>query len=134
VLEHQLDIHFFLRKIVGLVSDDGYLAIAVPPRKPFIVSGHVNLFNPGLLLYRLVLAGLDCSMAKVFQYDGNICVLLSKKEIVCPPLNYDIGDLGALSAFFPFEVNEGFNGDIMNANLSDEERLFVYSDQKGGGY
>ena len=128
VLEHQLDIDVFLRKIISLVADGGYLAIAVPPRKPFIVSGHVNLFNPGLLVYRLILAGLDCSRAKLFQYDGNICVLLQKREIVCPPLNYDLGDIETLAAFFPFEASEGFNGDLMYANLADEDLLFVYSD------
>lgn len=127
VLEHQLDINFFLQKMIELVADGGFLAIAVPPRKPFIVSGHVNLFNPGLLVYRLILAGLDCSNAKLFQYDGNICVIVQKSLAFLPRLKYDIGDLALLSPFFPFDASEGFNGDFMNSNLSQDELDLVYS-------
>ena len=128
LLEHQVNIHFFLQKVFSMVEESGYLAIAVPPRKPFIVSGHVNLFNPGLLVYRLVLAGFDCSSAKVFQYDGNICVLVKKKEADIPRLNYDIGDLEKLSSFFPILIDEGFNGDFFFCNLTDKEINLVYGD------
>lgn len=48
VLEHQENVGSFLKKMVSLCAEDGFIAIAVPPRKPFIVSGHINLFNPGL--------------------------------------------------------------------------------------
>ena len=91
-------------------------------RKPFIVSGHVNLFNPGLLLYRVVLAGVDCSEAKVFQYDGNICLLVKVTRISSPRLSYDIGDIEKLSEFFPNSPSDGFNGDFMCQNLTDAEK------------
>lgn len=116
VLEHQLNVHDFLRKLVSVVKEGGYIAIAVPPRKPFLVSGHVNLFTPGLLVYRCILAGLDCSEAQLFQYDGNICILIRVRKISLPRLNYDIGDLDLLAQYFPFAVEEGANGDVMNVN------------------
>ncbi|AGR76973.1 methyltransferase [Aliarcobacter butzleri 7h1h] len=129
VLEHQLNPSDFLNKIVKLVKDDGYLAITVPPRKPFIVSGHINLFNPGLLVYRIILAGIDCSDAKVFQYDGNICILVQAKKFSLPKLTYDIGDIELLSKYFPFKVTEGFNGDFMHVNLSNDEKELIYQNQ-----
>jgi SAM-dependent methyltransferase len=126
VLEHQKNVHVFLEKLVSLVSEGGYLAIAVPPRKPFIVSGHINLFNPGLLLYRTILCGVDCSEAKIFQYDGNICLLVKVKSIELPRLNYDIGDIELLSSFFPNEPSDGFNGDFMFCNLTQIEIEMIY--------
>lgn len=126
VLEHQLDVHKFVSKLVKLVDEDGYLAIAVPPRKPFIVSGHINLFNPGLLLYRMVLCGVDCTDAKIFQYDGNICLLVQVKKFKLPKLNYDIGDIELLEKYFPFPAVDGFNGDFTCCNLNDDELQSVY--------
>jgi SAM-dependent methyltransferase len=126
ILEHQLDVHSFLCKAIDLIVDDGYLAITVPPRKPFIVSGHINLFNPGLLVYRIILAGVDCSSAKVFQYDGNISLLVKISRIKLPALSYDIGDIKLLSKYFPFDVEEGFNGDFAHCNLEEDEVKMVY--------
>ena len=111
VLEHQPNVHNFILKLLSVISNNGYLSIAVPPRKPFIVSGHINLFNPGLLIYRLVLAGLDCSKAKVFQYDGNICFFGRVKKVTLPKLNYDIGDIELLSKYFPNSPSDGFSGE-----------------------
>ena len=126
VLEHQLNVQDFLEKLVSLVNPDGYIALSVPPRKPFIVSGHINLFNPGLLLYRLILSGLDCSESKCFQYDGNICFFSKINKINLPKLNYDAGDIEKIKKYFPFEVSEGFNGDFMNCNLTSEEYRIIY--------
>ena len=100
----------------------------MPPRKPFIVSGHINLFNPGLLIYRLVLTGLDCSNSKVFQYDGNICFFGRVKKVTLPKLNYDIGDIELLSKYFPNSPADGFNGDFMFCNLSKNEIKMIYED------
>lgn len=119
ILEHQLNPNIFLTKLYSLLNEGGYLAVVVPPRKPFIVGGHVNLWNGGLLLYHLILAGFDCSKAQLLQYDYNIGVVVQKKSIpVFPKINYDIGDLHELTPFFPFAITEGFNGDIMKVNVS----------------
>ena len=128
VLEHIPNVNDFLIKLISLVDENGYIAIAVPPRKPFIVSGHVNLFNPGLLIYRMVLAGLNCTNASVFQYDGNICILVKKDSIHLPSLNFDIGDLELLKNYFPIEISEGFNGDFIYSNLSEADFKVIYGD------
>ena len=123
VLEHQENVGSFLKKVVAVCSEDGYIALAVPPRKPFIVSGHINLFNPGLLVYRVILAGVDCSNAKIFQYDNNICLLVKRVPASIPPINYDIGDLGLLKRFFPkdLDITEGFNGDFMHCGFTGDD-------------
>jgi len=127
VLEHQPNVGLFLDKLVEATTPGGYIAITVPPRKPYVVSGHLNLFNPGLLVYRLVAAGIDCSDAKVFPQDGNISILARNSRTNVPALNYDVGDLQLLKDFFPFPVEEGFNGDFMQAGLTPAESEFIFS-------
>jgi SAM-dependent methyltransferase len=110
VLEHQLNVNKFLAKCSDLLSDDGVLAITVPPMKSEIVGGHVTLWNSGLLCYNLILAGFDLSAAKVWTYGYNISLIVRKKAAYLPPLNYDCGDIELLSQFFPSPVKQGFNG------------------------
>ncbi|GAF76880.1 unnamed protein product [marine sediment metagenome] len=107
------------KKINFLLKENGILGIVVPPRKPSIVGGHFTLWNAGLLLYNLVMAGFDCShYCKILQYDYNIGVIIKKKNIKKYPANLsmDKGDIELLSYFFPFEVKHNFNGDIMKFN------------------
>lgn len=115
ILEHQVNVNQFLVRVRGLLKEGGYLAIVVPPRKPFVVGGHVTLWNAGILLYNLVLAGFDCSQdCHIIQYDYNIGIIVKKREITnMPELTMDKGDIELLSKFFPFEVSHNFNGDIM---------------------
>ena len=116
VLEHQLNVNHFLTKIFHTLKDGGVLAITVPPRKDEIVGGHVNLWNAGLLLYNLILAGFDCKNAAVKSYGYNISVIVEKKTAILPNLNYDAGDINALNEFFPLGVFEGFDGNIQELN------------------
>lgn len=117
-MEHCLNPNIFLRKIHSLLNENGYLAIIVPPRKPFIVGGHVSIWNSGLLMYHLILAGFDCSEAQILQYDYNIGIILKKKTIILPKINYDCGDILLLKEFFPIDITEdSFNGDIMCLNI-----------------
>ena len=116
VLEHQLNPNLFLTKIFHTLKDDGVLAITVPPAKHEIVGGHVTLWNAGLLLYNLILAGFDCKDAAVKSYGYNISVIVNKRTAILPELNYDAGDINALNEFFPLGVYEGFNGKIEELN------------------
>ena len=124
ILEHQLDVQKFLTKIVGLVSEGGVLAITVPPYKPEIGGGHVSIWNAGLLLYRLVLAGCDCRDVHIKTYDYDISVILRKKSIyVLNDIVYDMGDIRTLIKYFPegletyhYEKDEQFNGNIEKIN------------------
>lgn len=117
VLEHQLNVNMFLKKIHKELKEDGILAVTVPPIKHQIVGGHVSLWNAGLLMYNLVLAGFDCSEIAIKAYGYDISALLKKKTIELPDnLNYDNGDLERLSEFFPDFVKQGFDGNITEYN------------------
>jgi len=128
VLEHQLNPNSFLEKINQDLKEGGVLAITVPPLKKYIVGGHVTLWNAGVLLYQLVLAGFDCSNVRIKKYGYNISIILKKKKINLPDLTYDYGDVEKLSEYFPRGLGtkskgtykncelEGFDGDIQEWN------------------
>ncbi len=112
VLEHQFNVNSFLRRVFDVINDDGVLAITVPPLKHQIVGGHVNLWNGGLLLYNLVLAGFDCKEARLYKYGYNISVIVKKKLAPLPTLAYDTGDIDRIAHFLPPGFRERFDGDI----------------------
>ncbi len=113
VLEHQLNVNLFLTKVHRELKEGGIFAVTVPPLKHEVVGGHVNLWNGGLLIYNLVLAGFDCSAVSIKKYGYNISAILNKRSVQIPwNLNYDNGDLEKLAAFFPPFVHQAFNGDI----------------------
>ena len=112
-LEHQLNVHTFLQKLISNVEPDGVLAIIVPPLKHQVVGGHLSLWNVGLLMYRLILAGLDCSEARGVLEGYNVCVAVQNKPAKLPELAYDKGDIEKLAHLFPFDIDgDNFNGDI----------------------
>ena len=112
VLEHQLNVNAFLKKLHSVVREGGVVAISVPPLKHNIVGGHVTLWNAGLLLYNLVLAGFDCTKPWIRQYGYNISVVLKKRSISPAGLVFDNGDINRIAQFLPEGFAEGFNGDI----------------------
>lgn len=124
VLEHQLNVQGFLEKVHALTNEGGVVAITVPPLKHKIVGGHVSLWNAGLLLYRLVLAGFDCREASVLSYGYNVSVLVRKRTIsVLGAIDYDTGDIRKIRAhlppglrFQPTEHDDPFDGDIAILN------------------
>lgn len=124
VLEHQLDSHQFLLNLHATLKEGGCLALTVPPLKHNIVGGHVSLWNMGLLLYRLVLAGFDCSEAIGLKYGYNISIILRKRSIDFPSdIEYDSGDIRKLRKYLPpnieysrTEYDDPFDGDITNLN------------------
>ena len=113
-LEHQVNPGAFLQKMQHELRPGGLLAITVPPAKHNIVGGHVTLWNAGLLLYQLILAGFDCSQARVGSYGYNISVIVELHEIQLPPLANDAGDIDRLAQYFPGPVTQGFNGQLPN--------------------
>lgn len=107
VLEHQLNVNVFLKKCFSVLKDGGVFSISVPPAKATIVSGHVTLWNPGLLCYNLILAGFDCSEAAIETYDYDISVTVQKKcvpEEVLGKITFDVGDLRILRDYFPADI------------------------------
>jgi SAM-dependent methyltransferase len=137
VLEHQLNVHAFLRKLFRDLKPGGILAITVPPLKHAIVGGHVTLWNAGLLLYNLVLAGFDCQEARVKHYGYNISVLVPKVAAAVPydQLHFCRHDMKLLARFFPrhpkMKWEHAFRGDIVQLNWDGEELHFDESRPKG---
>lgn len=118
ILEHQLNVHQFLDRMITLTKDDGWLVITVPPMKNEIVGGHVTLWNCGLLMYNLVLAGLDCRDIKLKTYGYNCSAIVQKKVVEVPwhKMTMGSGDIEALKQYMPDFVQHGFNGDIKEWN------------------
>ena len=126
VLEHQLNTHNFLCKVFDDLIEGGYLCITVPPLKHRIVGGHVSLWNAGLILYHLVLAGFNCQEAKIKEYGYNISVIVKKKSIRegATQLVYDSPDMVHIHKYIPpFKFTGAtpktpgaFNGDIKEYN------------------
>jgi hypothetical protein len=101
------------------------VAITVPPLKHEIVGGHVSLWNAGMVLYRLVLAGIDCSDAAVLSYGYNISVIAKNRSIgKIDGIEYDSGDIRRIRKYLPggglcFNSNEfddPFDGNIARLN------------------
>jgi SAM-dependent methyltransferase len=124
VLEHQLNPGIFLLLLHTLLKEEGVLAVTVPPLKHEIVGGHVSLWNAGLVLYHLILAGFDCRDASVLSYGYNISVIVRKHSIgTLPNLGFDAGDIRKLRPFFPEglhhtpnALDDPFDGNISRLN------------------
>ena len=121
VLEHQLNPNLFIRKMYDVLKPEGILAVTVPPMKPTIVGGHVNLYNPGLLLYQVILGGFNCYDAALLWYDYNITLIVCKDgEVDLSNLTYDNLDIAYLKKYFPRElqsrITTNFNGNISRIN------------------
>lgn len=112
VLEHTPHTHEFLLQIMNVVKDGGFVAITVPPAKPQLVGGHVTLWTPALLIYRLVLAGFDCSDAEIYIYGYNISVLVRAKrtDIKLDELGWDLNDVTKLQKWFPPRMKNSIDG------------------------
>lgn len=127
VLEHQLNVHSFLRKARDLVKNEGVLAVTVPVAQRLIVGGHLTLWNPGLLLYNLVVAGFNCRNASVLTYDHNISVVMRVEKVdVLNRLCFDAGDIRSIREFLPQELDwktrhndDPFDGQIKRLNWGD---------------
>lgn len=119
VLEHQRNVGLFLNKVSSVLRPGGVLAITVPPSKQEVVGGHLTIWNAGLLLYNLVLAGFDCSEASVLTAGYNVSVVVRARKANLPQLRMDEGDIERLQKFFPLEVKQGFDGRIDRLNWDE---------------
>ncbi len=123
VLEHQPNPHAFLKKIFSDLKEGGIAAISVPPLKHEIVGGHLNLYNAGLLLYQMVVAGFDCSNASIHTYGYNVSIIVVKSgEVDTSNLMFDSGDIYNLSKYFPNQIRnkigdgDSFDGRLLSIN------------------
>lgn len=116
VLEHQRNVGQFIGRLRHDCKPGGWIAITVPPMKQEVVGGHVALFNAGILLYHLILGGIDCRKARVKTYGYNISVVVQNNPATLPSLVCDSGDIEALAPWFPIPVHQGFDGRIESVN------------------
>jgi len=116
VLEHHRNVGLFLSKVFAVTKEGGVACITVPPMHQQLWGGHLSLWNEGLLLYNMVLAGFDCSAARVLRYGINISVIVRKKTAQLPPLVYDKGDVDRIAAFLPAGMRENCDGELVCVN------------------
>ena len=123
ILEHQPDADLFLKKLVSLTKENGLIAITVPAFDHVIVGGHMSLWNAGLILYRLVLVGVNCADAHILSYGDNISVIVKKQTITPQDIEYDCGDLRRIKNYLPQGMayysnprDEPFMGNIASLN------------------
>jgi len=120
-LEHQANVGIFLKKLFKDTKDGGVVAITVPSMTKYVegwrvVDGHLTYWNAGVLLYNMIVAGFDCSNARVGFYNDEISVLVEKKQADLPVLTSGRGELDRLNKFFPIDVYQSFNGHIESVN------------------
>ena len=117
ILEHQRNPGWFLEQCLDLLRPGGWLLLSVPPSKTQVVSGHVNVWFPGLLLYHLVLTGLDCSKIHMAKIGYNIAAFVQNNRRPLPPLTFDLGDIELLADRFPDGLDyAGFEGEFEQLN------------------
>lgn len=108
VLEHQKNAAQFIEKLIEVCENNGLLAITVPDPHRVMAGGHLSLWTPGLLLYHLVVSGLNCVDAEVIYGWNEFTILVKKRPITDDiELSYDRGDLLLLSNYFPNWLYEG---------------------------
>lgn len=110
VLEHQPNVNLFIERLKRWTREDGIIAITVPPAKFSLAGGHLTLWTPGLLIYNLVFAGIDCSDAQLLHYGYNISAIVRNRTFDLPDLQYDMGDVTRLARFMPPGFREGVDG------------------------
>lgn len=130
-LEHQANVGLFLQRLVSFVAPGGLLAITVPPARPYIVGGHLTVWNAGLLLYNLIVAGIDCREARLKVYGYNISLIVRVRKAELPALRHDIGDIERLAPFFPMPVQQGFDGRIEEINWERPHSAGIASIDRG---
>ncbi len=110
-IEHAADTERFLRKFFSCLRPGGAFCLVWPPPKPEVVSGHVHVFNLGLMLYNLVRLGVDCRKVEMVRCGYCLALMGRYQRFSLPELTHNEGDLDRLGAFFPFQANQGFDGD-----------------------
>ncbi len=106
VLEHQRNVGQFVEKLINCCTPDGWIAITVPFPHRRLWGGHVSLWTPGLLVYNVVLCGIDLSAAMLFYGHREISLIFQPRHTALPELTYDSGDLNALAKLMPCGFKE----------------------------
>lgn len=118
MLEHCRNPGIILDKMRESVVDGGPICVLVPPAKHNVVGGHLTIWNAGILIYNMIRAHIDCSQARIRSYGYNCAVIVPNNyaDYDDDSLAEDNGDIERLAPFFPFPVEQGFDGRIISHN------------------
>lgn len=112
-IHRQRNVGDYLDKAFESLKVGGQLVILCPYYSNCVGSGNTNsLWNAGYLIYNLIQAGFDCKNAKVSTFKNEIQVYLKKSKRIVPGNK----SLDSLVDYFPFDVYQHFNGNILEAN------------------
>ena len=115
-VHRQRNVGDYLDSAFNALRVGGELVVVCPFYSNCIGSGNTNnLWNAGALLYNLILAGFDCKNAKVSTFTNEIQVYLVKSSRVVPRSV----SISSLNDFFPIEVYQHFNGNILEINWNE---------------
>lgn len=120
LLQRQVDPQAFLRRAHRMLAEGGVLALSVPAMRYPLVTGDLTIWSGGLLLYHLVLSGLDCRNVKMLTQGEQIFLVLVKASIEPAPLGTFVPSPGTMRAHLPqglefIEMPDGglgFDGDL----------------------
>jgi len=100
-------------RVTGIecVEPGGVFCLIWPPPKAAIVSGHVHVFNLGLMLYNLVRLGVDCRRTEMVRCGYCLAIMGRYRRFEIPALTHNEGDLDVLGPYFGCPVYQGFDGD-----------------------
>lgn len=108
VLEHQRDIGRFIDKMITCCKPNGLICISVPPEiNPHFLLCHPNQFSVGLLLYHLILAGVDCRNVRALTYGYNVSVIVPNVKNGLPRQSW--AHEMECAEFFPTEITRHNN-------------------------
>jgi SAM-dependent methyltransferase len=108
ILEHQRNPGLFLEKMINCCKSNGVIIMTVPYPHFRLLGGHLTLWTPGLLIYNLVMCGLNLKKAKIIEGKAEFSVLLKPKKVNLPStLSFDKGDIKKLRKFMPKFIREG---------------------------
>lgn len=108
VLEHQRNIGLFIDKLISCCNKNGKVIITVPVPHRRVLGGHLSLWSPGLLIYNVVMAGIDLSESIVLKGREEYSLVFSPKRVELPGcITFDKGDIKKLAPLLPSFINEG---------------------------
>lgn len=92
VLEHQLAVGPFIRKLFSCCKETGKVAITVPNEKIHgrVKAGHVNVWNAGLLMYNIIQCGYSCRHAAIKTYASNVSVIVPNEHYMDSDKDYAV--------------------------------------------
>ncbi|ARE41304.1 hypothetical protein RGUI_3163 [Rhodovulum sp. P5] len=130
ILEHQKNVGHFLERLIDLCADDGHLVVIVPHQHLHkLLFGHLTSWTVGILVYNLVMAGIDCSEARLCRGRHEISIIVRNRK------TEQIGDIARSAAvglhweaddlkkYFPFDFFQGCTADMDSIGWPESYKL-----------